>query len=243
MPHGMFRRELLAEAPTAEAEATTPVVLRPGAVVVVAGLVKLPVFNGCRGLVKSYDAEAERYTVKLFTAKGEQVAKLRRENLQHPSQHPTWQLCGSSTATLGQPSPMLTPLAPPSVASILDGSAQPSSAVLEQSPQMLVPPPPPPSLASHFDDSFQLASAGLGQFAQMLAPLPPPPPPPIGASLQPTSPGLGQSAQMLVPPPPPSFPPQLDESMLAALAIIELGGKIPVLASWDAAITETSALC
>lgn len=92
MPHGMFRQELLAEA--LETEAATPAmrasldVLLPGAAVVVAGLVKLPAFNGCRGLVQSYDAEAERYTVKLFSLEGEWVAKVRRENLRHSSELP-----------------------------------------------------------------------------------------------------------------------------------------------------------
>jgi hypothetical protein len=193
MPHGMFRRELLAEVP--ETMATAPVmqvslaVLRPGSIVVVADLVKLPAFNGCRGLVKSYDAEAERYTVKLFTAKGEQVAKLRRENLRHPSQLPSWQFACASEAP-GQPALMLAASSPPCLH--FDGSFQLASAVLGQPAQMLVMPPPPPSLASDFVDSFQLASSALGQSPRMLPPLPPP-----------------------------SFAPQLGGSLLEAIAIME----------------------
>lgn len=112
MPHGMFGKELLAETPMKIAlPAASQPVLQPGAVVVVSGLVKLPAFNGCRGLVKGYDAKAERYTVKLHTTEGEQIAKVRRENLQHPSQLAS---CQMTAVAAGEPASVL-PASPPGI--------------------------------------------------------------------------------------------------------------------------------
>jgi hypothetical protein len=90
LPHGMFRHQLLAEAlgdswPVAT-EAGFPGsegsgVLSSGSHVVIAGLVKLPVFNGQHARVQSFDAASGRYTVLLAAGVGSREAKVKRENL------------------------------------------------------------------------------------------------------------------------------------------------------------------
>jgi len=107
MPHGMFRQHLWADAAGAAEQASSPpqlapattdeqeatdeqelppaaasdAVLPPGVEVEIGGLSKCPAFNGRRGVVRSYDPEAGRYDVTLWTEAGEQKAKVRRENL------------------------------------------------------------------------------------------------------------------------------------------------------------------
>jgi hypothetical protein len=60
-----------------------------GAEVVIDGLVKAPSFNGCCGMVHSWDAETSRYNVMLAapTAGGQHWAKLKGENLRAAHQY------------------------------------------------------------------------------------------------------------------------------------------------------------
>jgi hypothetical protein len=123
LPHGMFRQQLQAEGfgeaelvlspprlspatrehqPEATDEKELPppaafdVMLPPGVEVEIGGLSKCPAFNGRRGVVQSYDPEAGRYDVALWSETGEQRAKVRRENL----------------APIAPPSPVAVPLSP-----------------------------------------------------------------------------------------------------------------------------------
>lgn len=67
-----------------QAEAMTPVGekhLAPGMEVQIGGLSKCPAFNGRRAVVQSYDEEIGRYDVVMWSAAGEQKAKVKRENL------------------------------------------------------------------------------------------------------------------------------------------------------------------
>jgi len=52
-----------------------------GVEVEIGGLSRCPAFNGRRGVVVSYDPEAGRYDVALWSEAGERRAKVRRENL------------------------------------------------------------------------------------------------------------------------------------------------------------------
>jgi len=123
MPHGMFRQQLCAEASGAAKHVSSPpqlapvttehqpeaadelelppaavldAMLPPGVEVEICGLSKCPAFNGRRGVVRSYDPEAGRYDVALWSEAGEQRAKVRRENL----------------APVAPPSPVAVPLSP-----------------------------------------------------------------------------------------------------------------------------------
>jgi len=53
--------------------------LCPGTNVVVDGLIKAPHFNGCIGVVQSFDPEVDRYDVSLVSL--QQTAKVKREHL------------------------------------------------------------------------------------------------------------------------------------------------------------------
>eukprot|EP00930_Biecheleria_cincta_P080759 TRINITY_DN691_c0_g1_i1.p1 TRINITY_DN691_c0_g1~~TRINITY_DN691_c0_g1_i1.p1 ORF type:complete len:299 (+),score=54.34 TRINITY_DN691_c0_g1_i1:50-946(+) len=96
MPHGMFSQCLEAESrsmcpraapryppPPLEFTDVPPLLAETsqitlGSEVLVVGLTKCPAFNGSRGAVLSYDAEAGRYNVRLAN---QQMAKIKAENL------------------------------------------------------------------------------------------------------------------------------------------------------------------
>jgi len=107
MPHGMFRRCLLAESLAVES-ALAPMsrnvanvasdlappqgvassapgndILEGGTEVVLHGLAKCAAFNGLRGTVQSFDADACRYDVLLeANISGQKWAKVKRDNIQ-----------------------------------------------------------------------------------------------------------------------------------------------------------------
>lgn len=83
LPHGMFRRQLLAEALAEPAELAKATELATGSEVIIVGLVKLPAFNGQRASVESFDAATGRYNVLLSAsiAGVPRQAKVKRENL------------------------------------------------------------------------------------------------------------------------------------------------------------------
>jgi hypothetical protein len=115
MPHNMFGQCLSAErsvgsaAKSDEAEVSTAAategvatnsqeasgflveeqVFAVGTEVVIDGLVKAPSFNGCCGMVHSWDAETSRYNVMLAapTSGGQHWAKLKGENLRAAHQY------------------------------------------------------------------------------------------------------------------------------------------------------------
>lgn len=129
LPHGMFGQRLQAEA-FGEAEQLSPdtteqqreeatdekelptaaaldVMLSPGVEVEIGGLSKCPAFNGRRGVVRSYDPEAGRYDVAMWSETGEQKAKVRRENLT-----PVATLSPRHSAAAALLSPVAVPLSP-----------------------------------------------------------------------------------------------------------------------------------
>merc|ERR1712061_161112 len=56
-----------------------------GEQVLISGLIQSPHFNGRWGLVESYDADMQRFVVRVFTGEGQSVlAKLRPETLVMP---------------------------------------------------------------------------------------------------------------------------------------------------------------
>lgn len=108
MPRNMFRQSILAECsqrvvahdtlePASEAErhpmdcpfeaearAGQRMLLRPGTLVVVEGLVKLPAFNGQSAVVQGWDEATDRYNILIVCASapgGCQQAKIKEENL------------------------------------------------------------------------------------------------------------------------------------------------------------------
>lgn len=103
MPHGMFRKCLLAEQeeqdsstqpqePEAEAEPATAMAEERcrhqssslycmGTLVVIEGLVRAPQFNGLTAIVQGWDDQSQRYDVLLAVSSGCQNAKIKEENL------------------------------------------------------------------------------------------------------------------------------------------------------------------
>jgi len=58
-----------------------PLELRVGALVVVAGLLKAPAFNGRSAVVQGWDEATGRYDILFASASGSQLAKIKEENL------------------------------------------------------------------------------------------------------------------------------------------------------------------
>merc|ERR1711865_1203596 len=93
MGHGMFRQCIISETCQREAAVKTAachlledpakadVLMNPGALVLVEGLVKLPAFNGRSAVVQSFDETTGRYDILLASSEGSQQAKVRGENL------------------------------------------------------------------------------------------------------------------------------------------------------------------
>merc|ERR1719231_1334974 len=52
-----------------------------GALVIVEGLTKVPVFNGCSAVIQGWDEETQRYNIVLAAPGGCQQAKIKQENL------------------------------------------------------------------------------------------------------------------------------------------------------------------
>lgn len=72
-----------ASEPEAEpiAQAEQPMLLGPGALVVVEGLTKLPAFNGLSGVVQGFDHASGRYSIMLAASNGPHQAKVKEQNL------------------------------------------------------------------------------------------------------------------------------------------------------------------
>lgn len=108
MPHGMFKRSMLAEAADVPSGYDTPSTLDTpraaiepeagliplgdvhtsqssglsvGALVIVEGLVKVPAFNGRSAVVQGWDEATGRYDILLASSDGSQHAKIKEENL------------------------------------------------------------------------------------------------------------------------------------------------------------------